>query len=116
MKRRTVLRLLSAGLTGGMVGGGATSAWGQAPKPVSPARPAAPEPAIGVPGVSAKDIRIGMSAAFKGTAAGLGTEFYRGAQAYYDEVNSKGGVHGRSVGHVDQVGHGVVGCLEPEIG
>jgi ABC-type branched-subunit amino acid transport system substrate-binding protein len=56
--------------------------------------------AASAPGVSAKEIRIGMSAAFKGTAAGLGTEFYRGAQAYYDEVNSKGGVHGRSIGVV----------------
>jgi ABC-type branched-subunit amino acid transport system substrate-binding protein len=45
--------------------------------------------------VTAKEIRIGMSAAFKGTAAGLGTEFYRGAQAYYDEVNAKGGLNGR---------------------
>src|SRR5919108_551617 len=38
-----------------------------------------------------------MSAAFRGTAAGLGTEFYRGAQAYYDEVNLRGGVHGRAI-------------------
>ena len=99
MKRRTVLRLLSAGLTGGMVSSGATSGWAQAIKPAPPARPGAPEiPAASVPGVSAKDIRIGMSAAFKGTAAGLGTEFYRGAQAYYDEINSRGGVHGRSIG------------------
>ena len=101
MKRRTVLRLLSAGLTGGMVGGGAASGWAQGPKPASPARPAAPDiAAVNVPGVSARDIRIGMSAAFKGTAAGLGSEFYRGAQAYYDEVNSRGGVHGRSIGVV----------------
>src|SRR5258705_5199674 len=98
MKRRTVLRLLSAGLTGGMVSGGVRSGWAQAAKPASPARPAAPEiSAASVPGVSAKDIRIGMSAAFKGTAAGLGTEFYRGAQAYYDEVNAKGGLFGRGL-------------------
>src|SRR3989442_846341 len=38
-----------------------------------------------------------MSAAFRGTAAGLGTEFYRGAQAYYDEVNTRGGVYGRAI-------------------
>ncbi|HET6366977.1 MAG TPA: hypothetical protein VFG27_07115, partial [Pseudomonadales bacterium] len=77
MKRRTVLRLLTAGLTGGMVSSGATSGWAQAVKPAPPARPGAPEiPAASVPGVSTKDIRIGMSAAFKGTAAGLGTEFY----------------------------------------
>jgi ABC-type branched-subunit amino acid transport system substrate-binding protein len=47
--------------------------------------------------VTAKEIRIGMSAAFKGTAAGLGTEFYRGAQACYDEVNAHGGIHGRAL-------------------
>ena len=49
------------------------------------------------PGVTASEIRIGMSAAFRGTAAGLGTEFYRGAQAHYDEVNLRGGVHGRTI-------------------
>jgi ABC-type branched-subunit amino acid transport system substrate-binding protein len=47
--------------------------------------------------VTAREIRIGMSAAFKGTAGGLGTELYRGAQAYYDEVNAHGGVHGRAI-------------------
>jgi len=58
----------------------------------------------GAPGVTAKEIRIGLSAAFKGTAAGLGTEFYRGAQAYYDDVSAKGGLFGRTltvVGHDD---------------
>ena len=62
--------------------------------------PVAPRPiATGglVPGVSASEIRIGMSAAFRGTAAGLGTEFYRGAQAYYDETNLRGGVNGRHI-------------------
>jgi ABC-type branched-subunit amino acid transport system substrate-binding protein len=38
-----------------------------------------------------------MSAAFTGTAAALGTELYRGAQAYYDEINDRGGVHGRPI-------------------
>jgi branched-chain amino acid transport system substrate-binding protein len=42
-------------------------------------------------------VRIGMSAAFRGTAAGLGTEFYRGAQAYYSEINARGGVFGRPI-------------------
>jgi branched-chain amino acid transport system substrate-binding protein len=49
------------------------------------------------PGVTVGRIRIGMSAAFKGTAAGLGTELYRGAQAYYDEINARGGVYGRAL-------------------
>jgi len=37
-------------------------------------------------------------------ARGLGIEFYRGAQAYYDEVNARGGLFGRTlevVGHDD---------------
>jgi branched-chain amino acid transport system substrate-binding protein len=38
-----------------------------------------------------------MSAAFTGTAAGLGVELYRGAQACYDEINARGGIHGRSI-------------------
>jgi len=45
----------------------------------------------------AADIRIGMSAAFRGAAAGLGSELYRGAQAYYSEVNARGGVFGRAI-------------------
>jgi branched-chain amino acid transport system substrate-binding protein len=60
-----------------------------APRPIATGGPA--------PGVSASEIRIGMSAAFRGTAAGLGTEFYRGAQAYYDETNLRGGVNGRHI-------------------
>ena len=43
----------------------------------------------------AGDIVIGMSAAFTGPSRGLGIELYRGAQAWFQEVNSKGGVHGR---------------------
>jgi branched-chain amino acid transport system substrate-binding protein len=95
MKRRTVLRLLSAALLPGGLGRPAV-AIAQA---TSSARPTkwvpAETPGSGAPGISAREIRIGMSAAFKGTAAGLGTEFYRGAQAYYDEVNARGGVFGR---------------------
>jgi len=48
-------------------------------------------PAQGVP------IRLGMSAAFTGPSAGLGTEYYRGAKAYFDEVNALGGIGGRPV-------------------
>jgi branched-chain amino acid transport system substrate-binding protein len=92
MKRRTVLRLLSAGVGGGVLGGLGTRAWGQAP-----AKSAADPAAISAPGVTGREIRIGMSAAFKGTAAALGAEFYRGAQAYYDEVNSRGGINGRNL-------------------
>src|SRR5713226_441439 len=44
-----------------------------------------------------QDIVLGMSAAFTGPSKGLGIELYRGSKAYFDHVNSKGGVHGRKV-------------------
>jgi ABC-type branched-subunit amino acid transport system substrate-binding protein len=46
---------------------------------------------------SAEDIVVGMSAAFKGPSAGLGTELYRGAMACFEEINRNGGVHGRKI-------------------
>jgi branched-chain amino acid transport system substrate-binding protein len=97
MKRRTVLRLLSAALLPAGLGRPAVAtAQTAAAKPPTKWVPAEPSTG-GAPGVTAREIRIGMSAAFKGTAAGLGTEFYRGAQAYYDEVNARGGVFGRTL-------------------
>src|SRR5829696_9153826 len=92
MNRRTFLRF---GL--GVIGGGATLARGRAAWSQAPPRPAGQPAPAGAPGVTAREVRIGMSAAFKGTAAGLGTEFYRGAQAYYSDVNARGGVFGRFV-------------------
>jgi ABC-type branched-subunit amino acid transport system substrate-binding protein len=111
MERRTVLRLLSTAVMSGALARAAAAA-AQSATPRQPATkwvPADGAPAVvgtaaSAPGVTAKEIRIGMSAAFKGTAAGLGTEFYRGAQAYYDDVNAKGGVFGRTlsvIGHND---------------
>jgi len=72
------------------------------PNPVdlSAAPPAATRPvgpSASAPGVTATEVLIGMSAAIKGTQAGLGTEFYRGAQAYYEEINARGGIHGRGI-------------------
>jgi branched-chain amino acid transport system substrate-binding protein len=96
MKRRAVLRLLSAALVPAALGR-ATGAAAQA-APRSPTKWVPAEvPSASAPGVTAREVRIGMSAAFKGTAAGLGTEFYRGAQAYYDEVNARGGLFGRTL-------------------
>ncbi len=98
MKRRDFLGVVSGSLMGVLAA--RTNAGAQ--KPAAP-RPGIPGPPTGeplmpsAPGVTGKEIRIGMSAAFKGTSAGLGTELYRGAQAYYDEVNSRGGVFGRSI-------------------
>ena len=42
-------------------------------------------------------IVLAMSAAFSGPSRGLGIEVYRGARAYFDEVNAGGGVAGRTL-------------------
>jgi branched-chain amino acid transport system substrate-binding protein len=90
MKRRTALTVLSGIVAGGVLGRVRRPAWAAAPGP--------PRSAAGAtPGVSFKDVKIGMSAAFRGAAAGLGIELYRGAQAYYAEVNQRGGIHGRTI-------------------
>ena len=99
MQRRAVLGLLSAALIPGALGrtaaaaAQATHAQASAPTRWVPVEPTS----AGAPGVTPKEIRIGMSAAFRGAAAGLGTELYRGAQAYYDHVNAQGGVYGRAL-------------------
>jgi branched-chain amino acid transport system substrate-binding protein len=100
MERRRVLRVLSGGLTWGLLAGD-RAGWAQSAAPAATApvakTPTPEPPAAGVPGVSAKALKIGMSAAFRGTAGGLGTELYRGAQAYFADVNARGGVHGRAI-------------------
>ncbi|MGH7279500.1 MAG: hypothetical protein ACREJG_12545, partial [Candidatus Rokuibacteriota bacterium] len=112
MERRDFLRVVSGGLAGDLLLGLLTNACAQpvartpatrtppaatkravATRPPAPPPPA-PLPTASAPGVSARSVRIGMSAAFKATAAGLGTELYRGAQAYYAHVNAQGGIHG----------------------
>ncbi len=50
-----------------------------------------------VPGVTAKSILLGQSAAFSGPAAQLGIQMNIGTKAYFDYVNSQGGVHGRKI-------------------
>ena len=45
----------------------------------------------------AADIVVGMSAAFTGPSESLGFELYRGSMAYLEDINSRGGVHGRKV-------------------
>ena len=74
MKRRELIGLLGAGLAGSVLHDTVARAQG-----------------------APNDIRIGMSAAFRGASAGLGTELYRGAQAYYSEINARGGVFGRPI-------------------
>jgi ABC-type branched-subunit amino acid transport system substrate-binding protein len=98
MKRRTMLRMMTSGLAGGAltVPIGARAQGGRAAR--GPAVETAAAPATSTaPGVSGREIRVGMTAAFKGASGGLGAELYRGAQAYYAEVNARGGVHGRAI-------------------
>src|SRR5712691_3116815 len=101
MKRRDFLRVLSTGVGGGILTGHAARAWAHggvaADAPAASMTRAPVALTASAPGVSEKEIKIGMSAAFKGTAGGLGTELYRGAQAYYNEVNVRGGVFGRTI-------------------
>jgi len=51
----------------------------------------------GLSQLQAKEIRIGMSAAFSGASKGLGIELYRGAMAYFDYINKMGGVNGHTI-------------------
>jgi len=51
----------------------------------------------GYEGVSDEEIVLGTSAAFSGPSQGLGIELYRGAQAYFTQVNAEGGINGRRV-------------------
>jgi ABC-type branched-subunit amino acid transport system substrate-binding protein len=55
-------------------------------------------PAFGqVPGVTAKSISLGQSAAFSGPAAQLGIQMNIGTKAYLDHINAQGGVYGRKI-------------------
>jgi len=55
-------------------------------------------PAFGqVPGVTAKSILLGQSAAFSGSAAQLGIQMNIGTKAYLDHINARGGVYGRKI-------------------
>ncbi|MBT3236102.1 MAG: ABC transporter substrate-binding protein [Bdellovibrionales bacterium] len=49
------------------------------------------------PGVFADGILFGQSAAFRGSSKALGSELYRGSQAYFDHINSQGGVAGKEI-------------------
>ncbi len=55
-------------------------------------------PAFGqAPGVTAKSILLGQSAAFSGPAAQLGIQMNIGTKAYLDHINAQGGVYGRKI-------------------
>ncbi|MGQ5524051.1 ABC transporter substrate-binding protein [Chitinimonas sp. PSY-7] len=48
-------------------------------------------------GVTDSEIIIGQSAALSGAAAELGKGVSRGANAYFDQINKRGGIHGRKI-------------------
>ncbi len=80
-------KFLHATLLGGLASPwlGARSALGQT------------NPAASREGVSDDEILLGTSAAFSGPSRGLGIELYRGAQAYFAQVNEQGGIRGRRI-------------------
>jgi branched-chain amino acid transport system substrate-binding protein len=49
------------------------------------------------PGVTAKTILLGQSAAFSGPAAQLGIQMNIGTEAYFNHINAQGGVFGRKI-------------------
>ena len=49
------------------------------------------------PGSMGDEIVLGTSAAFTGPSRGLGSELYRGAMAYFSQINASGGVGGRRI-------------------
>ena len=72
--------LISAAIAGGL-----TLPWLRSPA-------ATPEE-----GVTDTEVILGVSAAFSGPSRGLGIELYRGASAYFDDVNYNGGIAGRRI-------------------
>jgi|SRR5450631_1000513 len=48
-------------------------------------------------GVSPTEIRLGSASALTGHASFLGTQLVHGSEAWFKEVNAKGGVHGRQI-------------------
>ncbi len=52
---------------------------------------------LSVPGVTPTEILFGSSLALSGDASCLGTRTLRGALAYLNHVNDKGGIHGRRI-------------------
>jgi ABC-type branched-subunit amino acid transport system substrate-binding protein len=55
------------------------------------------EAAAQAPGLTAKSILLGQSAAFSGPAAQLGIQMNIGTKAYFDHVNAQGGLYGRKI-------------------
>jgi branched-chain amino acid transport system substrate-binding protein len=98
MNRRDVLRILGGVLVPGTLARAAEcGAQGATQRPPTTKWIPVESSGSSAPGVTGQAIRIGMSAAFTGPAAGLGIEGYRGAQACYEAVNARGGIDGRAL-------------------
>ena len=69
--------------------------------PNEPSAPGAPQPAVSsgqaavARGVTANEIRFGLSAPLSGPAKQLGQQMMIGIETAFDSVNDEGGVHGR---------------------
>jgi ABC-type branched-subunit amino acid transport system substrate-binding protein len=48
-------------------------------------------------GITDSQIVLGQSAPFSGPAEQLGVQFHEGAKLYFENINAKGGVHGRRI-------------------
>lgn len=57
----------------------------------------APPAGAADPGITASSILLGQTGVFSGPVAEPGLQYRAGAQAYFDMVNAKGGVHGRKI-------------------
>ena len=53
--------------------------------------------ALAEPGVSSDTLTLGQSTSLSGPLGDLGQEVLKGAKVYFDALNARGGVHGRSV-------------------
>ena len=92
-RRRSFLRTAGAGAGAGAL----LAAWDRAAAAPGGGRQAPSSETASSYGVSPGEIVLGVSAAFSGPSRGLGNELYRGAMAYFSEVNARGGIDGRRI-------------------
>jgi ABC-type branched-subunit amino acid transport system substrate-binding protein len=55
------------------------------------------QPSYAEPGISSSTILLGQSVALSGAQSENASQYHKGLQIYLDQVNAKGGVHGRKV-------------------
>lgn len=93
----TVLMLLSLVACGGSKPADSSKAGGES-TPAGSASTGAPAPSGGyVQGITDTQVVVGNSAATSGAYAPVGVPFLAGIQAYFDMVNSEGGIDGREI-------------------